>query len=314
MDNGRASDLIRRIIDGALGDLAHWQKPVSRPGIGPGYPEVFDRFQQEISQMRAAMESRLALWSIDELGKIVPESEAPRLNPLFDHGGRLGHLALGLQSLKNRVPHDFAGGWSVAGKEVDLPYWSAFKSVSLDHAVFLSLGHEPRKSNFDSICKAYGRSDEEDAVLYFLEDRRELIANAMGCDSEDSNATVELKAFFDWVEETRLPIDPAFYEALRARFRPTSLEAEIEPVTDAPVGDPDNRRIDTRERNSLAKLITAMAIDAYGYDPGAARGPIPKELEGIAAQLGLEITADTIRKFLRDGAQYLPEGWNRNSD
>jgi hypothetical protein len=39
--------LIKRIIDGAFGELMNWQRPVSLPSIGPAFPEVFDRFERE---------------------------------------------------------------------------------------------------------------------------------------------------------------------------------------------------------------------------------------------------------------------------
>ncbi|QYK39828.1 MAG: hypothetical protein KF887_10100 [Paracoccaceae bacterium] len=314
VDDDERADLIQRIIDGALGPLAQWRRPVSHPSVGPAFPEVFDRFEQDISQMRTALENRLALWSMAELGDIQIESEAPGLNPLFDKGGRLSRLAADLQRLKNHVPADFLGGWSVGGKEIDLPYWTAFQSVALDEAVFLSLGREPRKANIDAFWARYGQSDEEDTMLYFLEDRRELIANAMGCDPESGKGRVVLKSFLDWVEETRLPIDTGFHQALRTRFLPEGGSSGAEAMPPAPVGNPDNRMIESRERNSLAKLITAMAIDGYNFDPKTPRSHVPKKLEGIAALLGLEITADTIRKYLRLGAQYLPDGWNRKGD
>jgi hypothetical protein len=308
VDDGERNDLIRRITVGALGELAHWERPVSLPSIGPAFPKVFDRFEQEVSQLQAAIEVELALWSTDELRRIPPESEAPRLNPLFDEEGRLGSLAVVLRRLKSRVPQDFVGGWAVAGKEVDVPYWTAFTTVALEDLAFLSIGREPRKADLCAACATYGRSKEGDDLLYFLEDRLELIANAMGCDPKDQTAQVDLKTFFNWVEDARLPIDLAFHHGLRGRFKPdvltTSGEARQQ-ISDARVG---TTKLDTRERTSLAKLITAMAIDAYGYNPSARRGPIPNEIEGIILRLGLEITADTIRKFLREGSQYLPDG------
>jgi len=314
MDDEEKRDLIKRIIVGALGNLALWRKPVSRLSVGPAFPEVYDRFEQELSQMRTAMERRLALWSVRELSDVVPESEAPKLNPLYDPDGRLGRLALDLRRLKSRTPQDFVGGWSVAGKEIDLPYWSAFTSVSLEDAVFLSVGREPSKASYDAVCKAYGHSDEENALLYFLEDRRELIANAMGCDPEDARAKVLLMAFFDWVEDTRLPIDPAFHTALRSRFRPEPLGTDAGSNLPAIVDHPTYTSIDARERSSLHKIIITMAIDFYGYDPIALRSPIPKQIGDMAAELGLEVTVETIRKHLKQGGKLLPEGWNKKKD
>lgn len=308
------SGLIRRIIDGSLGELAHWQRPVSFPSVGPAFPEVYGRFQQELSKWRTETEERLALWSIRGLDEISPQSETPSLNLLFDERGRLGTAAIALRHLKARAPQDFVGGWAVAGKEIDLPYWTSFATVSLDDLVFLSLGREPRKANFQAACDTYGRSDEGDAILYFLEDRLELVANAMGLDPEGHEAKVDLRTFFDWVEETQLPIDQAFHHGLRKRFRPGTLAATNEAPPDTSESDTNSLKLEPRERVSLAKLITAMAVESYGYEPAARRSSVPKKIEDIALRLGLEITADTIRKFLREGSQFLPSGWNKNSD
>lgn len=96
VDDGERNDLIRRITVGALGELAHWERPASLSSIGPAFPEVFDKFEQELSQLQAAIEGQLRLLSTDELGGIPPESEAPKLNPLFDDEGearvRGGHV------------------------------------------------------------------------------------------------------------------------------------------------------------------------------------------------------------------------------
>lgn len=304
---------IRQIVEGALGELAHWQRPVSLPSVGPAFPEVFDRFERELSETRAAIEERLALWSKSELDSIVPQSEAPRLNPLFDPQGRLGSLAIALRSLKSRIPQDFVGGWAVAGKEVDLAYWSSFSTVSLEDLVFLSLGRDPREANLVLACKTYGRSDEGDTVLGFVEDRLELIANAMGVDPKNTEARIPLRAFLDWIEETHLPIDTAFHVALRARYHP-------EPVATSSVSPEQQSNhqltleaIDPRERSSLVKLVAAMAIDGYGYDPEARQSPIPKQIETAVLLQGLDLNVKTIRKFLREGCQYLPKDRKGNS-
>lgn len=52
-----------------------------------------------------------------------------------------------LRHVGSRVPQDFDGERSVVEKEVDLPYWSSISRVSLEAAVFLSLGREPRKAD-----------------------------------------------------------------------------------------------------------------------------------------------------------------------
>lgn len=65
-------------------------------------------------------------------------------------------------------------------------------------------------------------------------------------------------------------------------------------------------QVENRERSTLYKLIIAMAVDGYGYDPMASRSPLPKELEGILDRMGLSVSDDTIRKKLREASELMP--------
>jgi hypothetical protein len=62
-------------------------------------------------------------------------------------------------------------------------------------------------------------------------------------------------------------------------------------------------KITPSEKKSLAKLIYAMAVDAYGYDPEDKKSPIPKEIVEIIATTDLSISEDTVRKWLKEGAK-----------
>lgn len=61
----------------------------------------------------------------------------------------------------------------------------------------------------------------------------------------------------------------------------------------------------TRADNSLQKLVIGMAIGGYGYDPIAKKSPIPAEITADLEKLGLSIDADTVRKWLKEGAKHL---------
>ena len=62
----------------------------------------------------------------------------------------------------------------------------------------------------------------------------------------------------------------------------------------------------TRERDSALKLIIGMAVRGYGYYPTAARSDITKDISDDLALLGISLDADTVRKWLREGADLLP--------
>ena len=69
-----------------------------------------------------------------------------------------------------------------------------------------------------------------------------------------------------------------------------SVEAEINP----------------RVKDTLLKIILGMAIDGYGYRPQQLRSPTARELSDHLQRLGLEVSDDTIRNYLKEAAQLLP--------
>ena len=55
----------------------------------------------------------------------------------------------------------------------------------------------------------------------------------------------------------------------------------------------------------MAKLLTAIAIEEYGYKPNSRRSPIPGEIESICDRQGLPVSKETILKYLRLGTSHL---------
>lgn len=71
--------------------------------------------------------------------------------------------------------------------------------------------------------------------------------------------------------------------------------------------DTDTERpVGTRERESMVKLIIGMAAAGYSYNHKATRSAVPGEIEADLARLGIGLDGDTIRKYLREGAEHLP--------
>jgi hypothetical protein len=64
--------------------------------------------------------------------------------------------------------------------------------------------------------------------------------------------------------------------------------------------------LSTAERNSLLKLVIGMAVNGYKYDPSPERSPVPPEIAADLEALGIGLDADTVRKYLREGAALLP--------
>jgi hypothetical protein len=62
----------------------------------------------------------------------------------------------------------------------------------------------------------------------------------------------------------------------------------------------------TRERNSLLRLVIGMAVGGYGFDPASARSKTPAEIAADLERAAIPLDVDTVRKWLREGAELLP--------
>lgn len=66
------------------------------------------------------------------------------------------------------------------------------------------------------------------------------------------------------------------------------------------------KSLSTRERETVCKIIVGMAVDGYGYDPKASKTSAAKEISDYLLRRGIPVTDDTIRKWLKEGTEYLP--------
>jgi hypothetical protein len=69
-----------------------------------------------------------------------------------------------------------------------------------------------------------------------------------------------------------------------------------------------------RERQTVLKMIIGMAVGGYGFDPKAAKSPASKDIEGDIALSGLTLDVDTVRKWLKEAATLLPREAAENQD
>lgn len=71
-----------------------------------------------------------------------------------------------------------------------------------------------------------------------------------------------------------------------------------------PSEDSENTKpLGPTERRSVLKMILAMAIDGYGYDPDESKSPIPNQIVEAAAKNDHSITDDTVRKWLKEASK-----------
>ena len=69
---------------------------------------------------------------------------------------------------------------------------------------------------------------------------------------------------------------------------------------------PTERRLLTRERETVLKIIIGMAIKGYGHNPQASRNSTAGEVSSDLTLLGIPVSDDTILKYLKEAAEILP--------
>ncbi len=185
----------------------------------------------------------------------------------------------------------------------DFDHWAKSDFLNIDEIVWLSVGLEPEERFINAIkpFNRHGSRQKLDEVTTYLSRHKEIIRRKF--DPHDYSHRPDLSELRRWIAEVQLHVHPEFLGILGTRAetkenRPNTAPsvAEILPL-------------DGRKMVSMCKLITVMAIDGYGFDPNAKRSPIPNEIQAIADRLGLDLSSNTIRKYLRRGSELLPENW-----
>lgn len=67
-------------------------------------------------------------------------------------------------------------------------------------------------------------------------------------------------------------------------------------------GGNEDKPLGQRERDTLLKLVIGMAMKGYAYDPLAKKSPTPGEIESDLLKLGINVSDDTIRRYLKEAA------------
>src|SRR6266568_9068715 len=112
------------------------------------------------------------------------------------------------------------------------------------------------------------------------------------------------------LERTLAPQPPANSRRStgRARVKRDDLKLKYDKLMNEPQPIlPAERPLGQREAASLRTLIIGMATGGYGYDPTAIRSDVVKDIVNDLLKLGLKLSDDTVRKHLKQSADFLPQ-------
>ena len=222
--------------------------------------------------------------------------------------------------------------------KADFAYWIKAAHWTLDEAIALSFGKAPEQVSWEKLEPLVQIS----RFAFEYQRRRELALRA--CQWEQLFDPVLPGVFLAWARRTGLTIPPELEAAVAAhgiqvadwkslfdKLKASTDEqyAQLKSLCDTQAlriqhlleqikeletqfasardqAPPLEKPLGTRERDSLLKLVIGMAMGGYGYVPSANRSDQPATIEADLARLGVSLDVDTIRKWLKRGAELLP--------
>ncbi len=181
--------------------------------------------------------------------------------------------------------------------------WGMRDRFYASELAWLSIGLEPTDTlNKDFKEFRAGRGRMDDVLGREVHLRLETVNRSQELAIFHKGATSAVNAY-KWLCSIHLEVPQEFRDMLQTAS--ARLETNSVPVKD--IHPLDSKAPDSREIRSMSRLITALAIQEYGYSPSAKRSPIPREIEEICDRLGLSVSRETILKYLRLGARDLPD-------
>lgn len=200
---------------------------------------------------------------------------------------------------------------------VDVEFWSTLAIWRLHEAVALSFGRDPDRVDLASV-EPYRNASPFARQYCQLSERVRRAALDMQLPDP-----VAPRDFLAWAKRSGVGIPEALEQAIgRNTSETTDLQADLGEASERAYKDEQAEKLPQRttdtstkrgllhpkERDSLLKLVIGMAMGGYSYDPRSSRSDIVGEIESDLDNLGVHLDADTIRKYLRQGAELLPGG------
>jgi hypothetical protein len=169
-------------------------------------------------------------------------------------------------------------------------------SMSAAELTCLSVGISPSEFPAEEIRKVKGPTGPAWPAREYLARRYEQIRRKF--DPQARGWSVNPEEFLRWARQTGLEVHSGFLDSLALVYDPKPKKSP-----------PTSARTDRRELNSVAQILVALAIKHEGYRPGADKSRVPAGSVSIVADLGIEISIDTVRKYLDLGSGFISPDW-----
>lgn len=82
-------------------------------------------------------------------------------------------------------------------------------------------------------------------------------------------------------------------------------------ITAEPIKDMSSMK--SKEKETLLKILLGLALTNYEFNPQASRNSTAREIKDDLLLHGISVDEDTVRKWLNESKEHLPDDWNKNS-
>ncbi len=163
-------------------------------------------------------------------------------------------------------------------------YWARKPGWTVNEATLLSLGlvyNDEFSDLFDKIENRYSYSKKQFPVLTEIFERKSLLQSALDHKKIVNGDPVQ---YLDWLAKMKFLL-PQNLVDLVFEFQGNIQTSESVEICD---------------NKSLLKLVAAMAIGGYRFNPQAARNPATADIQSDLDKLGLGLDQKTVLKWLRE--------------
>lgn len=182
---------------------------------------------------------------------------------------------------KFQKPPPAAYGFGHKSFTVDFAYWVKMPDLSQHEFAMLSVGANPKSYSRETISNFSHEIDKGTNLwssMVFLSERYELIRRYYRSTGY-RNVNKPIKLLKKLIDQIELDIHPGFYSHLETSFPRPSL-SEKPAVT---------KNFVNQERETVLKLIAAMACEQYCFDPVAKRSPSIKDISDDLAKKSVSL-------------------------
>lgn len=177
--------------------------------------------------------------------------------------------------------------------ELDYQKWLQLCFVTVSEASALCIGRKP-----DLIGELLDNTDIGTQKMRHRY-RDVFLSLERQCEENGSRDKVSPRLFFDWLTNTMYPV-PGILISILEKNEGVKSEKLASP--------PKSQAATTREKNQMLKIIIGMAMAKYNHKPlDPKRSSTAINISNSLRTTGIEVSEDTIRKYLKEAKEQLPD-------